>query len=456
MLTNRFLYLTLTLCKIIQFCVDILTWNFFNDILKTTKSKGAITMDKKVKLAVIGLGARGGSMLKSVILKFEDIEVTAVCDLYADRVEDAALLVSETKGNTPFGTTDYKEVLARDDVEIVYVATAWESHVEIATAALKAGKATGLEVGGAYSIRELEELVSARETTGTPFMLMENCCYNDNELFATAAVRAGVLGRIVHCSGAYGHDLRSEISNGNIKRHYRLRNYTSRNAENYPTHELGPIARILNINRGNRMVSLVSVASGAYGMAQYVKDHPELVEKDPTLADREWKQGDIVTTVITCQNGETILLKLDTTLPRSYSRELSVRGTKGYYNQDTNTLYLDGMKEFWKNSQYLDAYRDNAKEYYDAYMPDFWNNMTEEAKKSGHGGMDGIMFREFINAYKEGREMPIDVYDCASWMCITALSAQSIAMGGMPQPIPDFTNGKWLIREPKDVVELKK
>ena len=58
--------------------------------------------------------------------------------------------------------------------------------------------------------------------------------------------------------------------------------------------------------------------------------------------------------------------------------------------------------------------------------------------------------------YPQFPDVPIDVYDCASWMCITALSAQSIAMGGMPQPIPDFTNGKWLIREPKDVVELKK
>ena len=164
----------------------------------------------------------------------------------------------------------------------------------------------------------------------------------------------------------------------------------------------------------------------------------------------------IVNTIITCENGETISLRLDTSLPRSYSREFTVRGTKGYYNQDSNTLYIDGMKEYWDPVQCLDAYKDNAKEYYDKYMPDFWNNMTEEDKKSGHGGMDGIMFREFINAYREGREMPIDVYDCAAWMSITALSAQSIAMGGAPQAIPDFTSGKWILREPRDVVELVK
>ena len=204
------------------------------------------------------------------------------------------------------------------------------------------------------------------------------------------------------------------------------------------------------------MVSLVSIASKACGMEEYIKAHPELVEQDPTLEGREFNQGDVVNTIITCQNGETIALKLDTTLPRSYSREFTVKGTKGYYSQDTNTLFLDGMKEMWNQEKYLDAYAGNAKEYYEQYMPDVWNKMTEEDKKSGHGGMDGIMFRAFVNAYKAGGEMPIDVYDCASWMCITALSEQSIATGGMPREIPDFTNGKWVIREPKDVMELVK
>ena len=75
----------------------------------------------------------------------------------------------------------------------------------------------------------------------------------------------GKIGKVVHCHGSYAHDLRNEISSGNIIRHYRLRNYTARNSENYPTHELGPIAKLLNIHRGNRMLSLVSVSSKAEG-----------------------------------------------------------------------------------------------------------------------------------------------------------------------------------------------
>ena len=257
-----------------------------------------IDMEKRTRIAVIGLGGRGYGMLKDVLLAFDDVDIPAVCDVYPDRNERAAKIVEEKRGYAPFTTTDYNELLARDDIDAVYVPCAWEYHVSIAIAAMKAGKSVAVEVGGAYSMDELFDMVRTYEETGVPFMFMENCCYNKNELLVTAAVRAGKLGEIVHCSGAYSHDLRDEITGGNINRHYRLRNY-----KNYPTHELGPIAKLLNINRGNRFVSLVSVASKAAGLEQYVSDHPELVEKDPTLKGMRFKQGDIVNTVLTCANG---------------------------------------------------------------------------------------------------------------------------------------------------------
>ena len=61
--------------------------------------------------------------------------------------------------------------------------------------------------------------------------------------------------------------------------------------------------------------------------------------------------------------------------------------------------------------------------------------------------MDYLVFSEFIHCLKEGLPMPIDVYDMASWMSITALSEESIALGGQPVAIPDFTNGKWIKRK---------
>ena len=408
---------------------------------------------EKLRMGVIGLGQRGYYNLNHYLAKYKDVEIRMVCDLYDDRLERAANDVKEQQGIEPICTKDYREVLNRELVDAVYVATSWESHVEVSIAALRAGIITAMEVGGAYTVEECHELVKAYEETGTPFMFMENCCFNDQELIATAAARAGKLGKVVHCSGAYAHDLRKEVSEGNIIRHYRLRNYLNRNCENYPTHELGPIARLLNITRGNRMVSLVSVASKACGLEEYVEEN-KLYEKDETLKGAKFKQGDIVNTIITCAGGETILLTLDTTLPRSYNRDLKVRGTKGLYEMATNSFFFDGMKEQWRTVQYYTGCMDNAKEYYDELLPDVWKNMTEEDKKSGHGGMDGVMFRIFVEAAKNGDPMPIDVYDAASWMCVTALSERSIAQGGAPQAIPDFTAGKWLTRKPEDVMKL--
>ena len=411
---------------------------------------------KKIRFGIIGLGHRGESMMKSVIFNFSQIEVTAVCDLYEDRTAAAANAVKERYGKAPFATLDYKELLLRDDVDAVYVSCYWENHTPVAIDAMRAGKAVAMEVGGAYSIEEMFELVKAQEETGTPFMFMENCCFGRNELLATNMARHGVFGDIVHCSGAYSHDLRQEIAEGNIIRHYRLRNYTYRNCDNYPTHELGPIAKILNINRGNRMVSLVSVASKAMGMEQYLSDHPEIVAKDASLDGRRFKQGDIVQTIITCANGETIMLKLDTTLPRSYSREFTVRGTKGYYMEDANAVYLDGMKEGWDAAEHTRRTLDSAKAYEEEYLHPVWRDLTPEEIERGHGGIDVLEFKCFIDCLTSGKEMPIDVYDAASWMAISALSEKSVAEGGMPQAIPDFTGGKWMLRKPLDVVDFSK
>ena len=161
-------------------------------------------------------------------------------------------------------------------------------------------------------------------------------------------------------------------------------------------------------------------------------------------------------TIITCEGGETILLTLDTTLPRSYSRAFTVRGTKGMYEMDTNSFFFDGMPEDFDTCAYYKRCIDNGKEYEERYMPDMWRNMTEEQKASGHGGMDYFIYREFVDCIKEGRTFPIDVYDAAAWMCITCLSEKSIANHGAPQEIPDFTNGAYKTRATLDVVKLEK
>ena len=396
---------------------------------------------KNLNVGIIGLGNRGYWLMKDVILLMPGIKVTAVCDVYEDRNEKAAVLTEELCGHRPAMETDYKKLIARDDVDIVVITCAWEGHVQIAIEAMEAGKAVGMEVGGAYSIKQCWDLVDTYEKTKTPFMFLENCCYGLRELMALNMVQQGLFGDVVHCRGAYMHDLREEVSKGEENRHYRLRNYIHRNCENYPTHELGPIAKILQINHGNRMLSLTSMSSKASGLHEYIKDR---MPDNNTLSHTTFAQGDVVNTMIKCAGGETILLTLNTTLPRFYSRDFTVCGTKGMYEEENDSVYLDkkytleeemGWKKFWGN----------AKEYEEEYDHPIWKKFLNDGVHGGHGGMDWLVF-EFFDSIRNNTLCPIDVYDAASWMCITALSEESIALGGQPVAVPDFTNGAWTSR----------
>ena len=389
---------------------------------------------KKVRAAVVGLGHRGYGLLTDLILKMDNVEVVAVCDLYDDRTEEGVKAVEEAYGRTPFASTDYREVLDRDGIEAVFVLSAWESHFPIAIYAMERGIAVGMEVGGAYSVDDCWELVRTYERTKTPFMFLENCCYGEIEMLVLNMVEQGILGEIVHCSGGYHHDLRGEVALGEEKRHYRLRNYLSRNCENYPTHELGPIAKVLDINKGNRFVSLVSMSSKAAGVNEYARNHSEVPEY---LRDAKFAQGDVVTTIIKCARGETVTLTLDTTLPRPYSRGFTVRGTKGMFQEDTDSFYIDG-----ETTGHAIPHG-NRKEYLERYSHPTWVEYHKSGIRGGHGGMDGLVYDAFIEAVRLGKPCPIDVYDAVAWMVVTPLSEQSIAMGGAPVTFPDFTSGRW-------------
>ncbi len=397
---------------------------------------GLVKYTEKIKIGYIGLGCRGEGLLKDIVLPREGIEVTAVCDEYLDRAENGAKLVVESGREKPVIYTDYKDVIANDNVNTIIIATAWESHVEIACAAMKAKKAVAMEVGGAYNIDDCWELVKTYEATGTPFMFLENCCFGRREMMVLNMVSQGLFGEVVHCEGGYCHDLRNEIAFGKENRHYRLRNYLARNCENYPTHDLGPIAKVLGIGKANRMVSLTSTASKSAGLRDYIKENKS---DDVELMNATFAQGDIITTVIKCQNGETIVLSLDTTLPRFYSRRFTVRGSKGMYEELTDSVFMDGPEDMAHDFDWREVKAGNAKNYAEKYDHPVWKEYLNEGVQGTHDGMDWLEFSVFFDCLKNEKPMPIDVYDAASWMVITCLSEKSIKGGNIPVEIPDFT-----------------
>lgn len=410
----------------------------------------------KLKIGLIGLGQRGaaygmadGSIgLLGNILNNSDVLVTALCDSREERINFAAEKVIAAGQKKPLLITDYKEVLS-GGVDAVIVCTSWASHVEVALEAMKTGIAVGIEVGGTHDLDDMKKLVATYEKTKTPFMFLENCCYNKDELLVTSLARNGKLGEICYCHGAYCHDLRNEITEVGLKRgHYRLEEYKNHNCENYPTHELGPIVKLLGITRGNKFTRLTAMASKSRGLDEYINSHDEV----SALKGVKFRQGDVVTTAIECENGELITLKLDTTLPRLYDREITVSGTKGYYNQTLRSVVLDGDRFDHEKNVIQDSL--NSQDDYDEYLPDDWKTITEEQLKTGHGGMDFVMLKHFFIAVKNKEEMPIDVYEACAMMCVTALSEESIKKGGAPVEVPDFTNGAYKTRSIKDVLPL--
>lgn len=407
---------------------------------------------KEIRVATCGCGKRGSGLTKDVLCKLDGIKIVAVSDPYEDKAQSLADTVKEEKGYSPVVYTDHNKLLDEVKPDAVLVSASWESHAQVAIDAMNKGIAVAMEVGGAYNEKECWDLVDTYEKTKTPIMLMENCCFDDSELLATNLTRKGILGDIVYCNGAYAHDLREEVSYGDIKRHYRLRNYMHRNCENYPTHELGPIAKLLNINRGNRMTSLVSRSSKSLGLHTYINNKGD--SQLDYLKDVEFKQGDIVETLIYCENGEMIRLKLDTTLPRFYSREFTVRGTKGFYNLDNDMVLEDGKIDVdFPTYEAYKTYNHNSVNYAE-YRAKIWKDVTPEIMEAGHGGMDYFEFVAFFDALRKGEEMPIDVYDAAAWMSITYLTELSIKNNGAPVEIPDFTRGKYKNRPSKDVTEF--
>ena len=268
--------------------------------------------------------------------------------------------VEDKKGNTPLASTNYKELIDNKDLDCVFVVSDWTSHVEICLAGLENGLYVATEVGGATSINQCWELVRTSERTGKPCMMLENCCYNREEMTVLNMVKKGLFGELVHCEGGYRHDLRDEVALGNVNRHYRLKNYKHRNGDVYPTHEIGPIAKYLDINRGNRFISLTSTASKSVGIPQWIKDNKG---EDFENANFKFALGDVVTTVIKCAHGETITLYHDTSLPRPYSRANLVQGTKGIWSEDKHAIYIEGLSP--KGNNWWGHEWDDIENYYE-------------------------------------------------------------------------------------------
>ena len=405
-------------------------------------------MARAVKVGIVGLGPRA-EVLLAAFLRLDEVDVIAVCDLQEAPIQKTLGIFERYGKPAPQTFRDYRKMLELPELEAVFIPTSWNSHLAIAADCLEAGKYAAIEVGGAASLEELWQLVHAYERTKTPVMMLENCCYCRDELTVMNMVRQGLFGELVYCEGGYEHNLRNTLAQMEKSGEERAYHNRFRNGELYPTHELGPIAKILRINRGNRFLSLTSTATKSVSIPQWRREQTAKGDPHP---DVPFHQGDMITTVIKCAGGEVITLHHSVSLPRPYSRDGRVQGTKGIWLEDVKGVYIEGMsrdetKIDPAGNPYDCHYWDKIEDYYEQYGHPIWK-MDQDKLVGGHDGLDSLAIRAFLDAVRNKENTPIDVYDIAAWMAVTCLSEQSIALGSMPVAFPDFTNGKWIRREP--------
>ncbi|MBE5762277.1 MAG: Gfo/Idh/MocA family oxidoreductase [Clostridiales bacterium] len=391
---------------------------------------------KTLKAAVIGVGPRGMGMLRT-ISSVEGLEIAAICDIDTALIEKAKERAAEI-GITPEYYVNYKDIIARGDIDCVFVITNWTTHWRICRDFMKAGIWTSTEVNGANAIEECWELVRTYEETGVPCMMLENCNYGRYEMAVLNMVEQGVFGEVVYAECGYCHDLRKETHFERCS--YRDENNLRRNGDLYPTHGVGPMAKILKINHGNRFVSLTSMSTKARGVNDYgARHYPD--HKNTTA---NYACGDITTTLIKCAGGEVLMVRHNTASPRPYSRANLVQGTRAIYSEDkgtegrTGAVHIDDVHEHGQWVQMDDLF--------DKYEHPMWKDY-KASPMDGHGGMDYLVIKAFVDSARDKTEPPIDTYDTAVMMAVTCLSEQSVAMGSMPVPFPDFTCGLWVHRK---------
>ncbi len=389
---------------------------------------------KEPRLGIIGVGGRGTSLLEDLLAA--NAQIRAICDVVPEKAKYAQHLIEKSGQHAAELYTEgdhaYEKLVARDDLDVVIIATPWLWHVPMAVAGMQKGKHVAVEVPAASTIDDCWQLVNTSEAMRRHCIMLENCCYGYNETLILRMVRAGRLGDLLYGEGAYLHDLREELFSTKGEGLWRRTVHTQRNGNLYPTHGLGPVANYMGINRGDRFDYLVSMSTPQRGLDVYRNAHLE--KGDPRWAEH-YVTGDMNTSLIKTANGLTITVKHDVSNPRPYDRINTIAGTKGIFTDYPPRIYLDGQhgNEAWAN---LDAYKE--------YEHPLWRREGDVARRAGgHGGMDFIMLYRLLECLRKGLAPDMDVYDAAAWSSVAPLSLASLESGSGPHKFPDFTRGNW-------------
>ncbi|NNE47299.1 MAG: Gfo/Idh/MocA family oxidoreductase [Rhodothermales bacterium] len=388
-----------------------------------------------VRIGFVGVGGQGTSHVRN-LLRIAGVEIRAICDIVDDHALHSQKLVVDAGFAAPTlytrGERDFERMCAEEDLDLVFNATPWKWHVPVCIAAMTNGKHAATEVPAATTVEGCWELVEAAEKHRLHCVMMENCNYGRSELMVFNMVRQGLLGEVLHAECGYLHDLRAIKFAPEGEGLWRRDHSRSRNGNLYPTHGLGPVAQCMDINRGDRFDHLVSMSSPSRGLQLYAQDH--YPEESPMRSEK-FVLGDVNVSLIKTARGRTIFLSHDTNLPRPYSRINMVQGTRGLFQGYPDRVYIEGRSP---SHQWEPA--DNYRSEFDHPL---WQQLEEESKGAGHGGMDFLEDYRLISCLRNGLPTDMNVYDAATISAVCELTEVSVANGSAPISFPDFTRGRW-------------
>ncbi|CAM1340631.1 Gfo/Idh/MocA family protein [Tenacibaculum amylolyticum] len=412
------------------------------------KSKGsafALTAPKiaKVNVGIIGCGNRGQVLVQMFdwLVKNNKADVVAVSDLKKDKTDKLNSHLQKVHGKTAKayygGPNEWKKLVDRDDIDLLIIATPWEMHTPMSLYGMEKGKHVACEVPIAYTLEDCWKLIETAERTQKHCMMMENCCFNGEELWVLNMINQGVFGDLTHAEGAYIHDLRKHLLHDTYyEDQWRIKHHLNKDGNFYTTHGLGPISQYMDIGRGDTYDHVVSMSSREKSLSDAAKKAN--INKFSNV-----KCGDMNTTMIKTKLGKTIMLQFDVHSGRPYDRLNTVVGTKAVHEGYPSKLYINEDELAWWGHNWLDDKK--YKEYRDKYNHPLWAKLKAQISDNsvGHGGMDFVMIYRLVKCLNEGLPLDINVYDSVLWSSITPLSELSVAQNSNSVKVPDFTGGTW-------------
>lgn len=423
-----------------------------------------------VNVGIIGLGNRGPGMTETLAEINENgepnCEITAVCDIVEDRVQEMASTLAEDYGMDPatysagvaedeweddesFREDDldemvdsgWQELVERDDIDLVLIFTHHRSHAEMCEYAMDRGKHVAVDVPAATTIRECWDLVQASERNQVHCMQLENYNYRQEEMWVLNMVQEGIFDEITYARGGYIHNLVGTYFMGAYGPpiNWRSRMHMEEKGDTYPTHGIGPIAWYLELLRGDRMEYLVAQESPEAALSEYAQT--QLEPGDEFYGRTDWENGDTTRSLIKTNKGIHIENQLDVKTNRLTSglAHNTLAGTGAYHESTTH----HGSDLFLGNEGHEVVDDDTYEEYRDEYNHPVWENLGDKAEEFGHGGGDYLELYRLIDALNKGRTVDQNVYDAVHWCAIRPLSRISIEHGSRPVRFPDFTRGEW-------------